>query len=176
MHRAALRVYRRLPVIARRLVVRTLAPSYTVGAICIVERGDGAVLLVRHSYRRRWGTPGGLLERGEEARDAARREVLEEVGIAVTLMGEPAVVVAPEPQRVDLVFRARPDVGDGAAAQPSSPEIVEVCWFAPDEIPELQPETADAFAALARARRARGVTPEWPGAGGGRAGSDGGAS
>ena len=33
-------------------------PNYTVGAMCIVERDDGAILFVRHSYRRRWGVPG----------------------------------------------------------------------------------------------------------------------
>ena len=34
-----------------------------------------------------------------------------------------------------------------------SPEIVEVAWFLPDELPELQFETSGALMALARASR-----------------------
>ncbi|MCB1005018.1 MAG: hypothetical protein KDB35_12620 [Acidimicrobiales bacterium] len=66
LHRFALRCYQRLPTLGRRWVVRTIAPSYTVGAMCVIERRDGAVLLIRHSYRSRWGVPGGLLNRREE--------------------------------------------------------------------------------------------------------------
>jgi ADP-ribose pyrophosphatase YjhB (NUDIX family) len=105
---------------------------------------------VRQSYRRRWGVPGGLLKKGERAEDAARREVLEEVGLAIELVGEPAVVVEPVPRRIDLVFRARPVTESTAAPTPRSPEIVEARWFAPDALPELQLETSTALIALAR--------------------------
>ncbi len=154
LHRGALRVYRRLPVWARRRVVRTIAPGYTVGAVCFIERDDGALLLVRLTYRRRWGVPGGLLKRGEDPADAARREVLEAVGRRVDRVGEPAVVVAAEAQRVDLISRARPARGeDPAAAVARSPEIVEARWFAADALPELQHETSGALVALARSAR-----------------------
>src|SRR5690349_9705025 len=135
--RLLLGIYRRLPLCGRRSAVRTIAPKYTVGAMAIVERDDGAVLLVRHSYRRKWGVPGGLLKRGEHPDVALRREVKEEVGVDVDVLGEPAVVVDPDPQRVDLVFRARVR-GDGAEARPISAEILEVRWFPADELPELQ--------------------------------------
>lgn len=128
-----------------------LAPSFTVGAICVVERPDGALLLVRHSYRERWGFPGGLLQRGEDVTVGARREALEEVDLDIELVGEPAVVVEPAPRRVDVVFRARPRGGaDPAAVRAASPEIVEVAWFAPDDLPQLQEEAATAIVALAR--------------------------
>ena len=152
-HRGLLRVYRSLPAPARRWSVRLLAPSFTVGAVCVIERPDGHVLLVRQAYRNRWGLPGGLLKRREDPEVGARREVMEEVGIAVELVGPPAVVVDAVPQRVDMIYRARPaalaDVGE---VRPTSPEIVEVRWFAPEALPELQAETADAFIALARLR------------------------
>ena len=71
--------------------------------------------------------------------------------MAIELLGPPAVVVDPEPQRVDLVFRARPTtLSEIGEARPSSPEIIEVAWFAPDALPELQFETAQAMVALAR--------------------------
>ena len=82
--RLLLGVYRRLPVLGRRWVVRTIAPSFTVGAMAIIERPDGAVLLVRHSYRKRWGVPGGLMKRREHPEVGLRREVQEEVGVEVT--------------------------------------------------------------------------------------------
>src|SRR5690606_38713567 len=79
-------------------------------------------------------------------------EVMEEVGIEITLEGEPAVVVVQEARRVDVVYRARPAPGmDPADARPCSPEIVEARWFPPDALPELQHETSGALVALARA-------------------------
>lgn len=152
LHVLLLRLYRHLPTTGRRLVVRTIAPSFTVGSMCVIERDNGDVLLVRHVYRNGWGIPGGLLKRGEDAADAARREVLEEVALAIELVGEPAVVVDAEPQRVDIVFRARPaaDV-DRSEVSPGSPEILEAKWFPAAALPALQHETATAFVALARA-------------------------
>lgn len=151
LHLVLLHLYRSLPRSLRLFVVHRLTPSFTVGAICVVERGDGALLLVRHSYRRRWGFPGGLLQRGEDVADGARREALEEVGLRIELSGEPAVVVDPGPRRVDVVFSARP-TGDPGGAAPGSPEIVELAWFPPGGLPQLQHEAASALVALARAR------------------------
>jgi len=154
-----LRIYRRLPTKARRRVVRAISPNFTVGAMAFIERDDGAMLFVRHSYRQRWGVPGGLLEKGEEARHAAVREVFEETGLRIQLIGEPAVVVEPEPQRVDLVFRASLVDRTESTPVPSSPEILEARWFAADEMPELQHETAQALVALARSARAPQARP-----------------
>jgi 8-oxo-dGTP diphosphatase len=166
-YRLALHVYRRLPVRLRRRVVRAVSPSFTVGAMCFIERDDGALLLVRHSYRDRWGVPGGLLQRGEDAGVGARREVREEVGLVVELQGEPAVVVDAEPQRVDVVYRARPAPGtDPDALSLGSAEIVEARWFPADGLPELQFETAGALVALARVATGAGQRPlpepVWP--------------
>lgn len=160
LHLLALQVFQRLPVRARRRVVRTIAPGYTVGAMCFIERGDGALLLVQLSYRSRWGVPGGLLKRGEDPTDAARREVVEEVGVDVDLLGEPAVVVDADARRVDLVFRARLAAGvDPDDARPGSPEIVRAEWFAPDALPELQHEASGALVAIARSARRPQAVP-----------------
>lgn len=153
LHRFVLRLYRRLPRRARRWVVRGIAPKYTVGSMCLIERDDGALLLVRHVYRRRWGVPGGLLARREDPHVAALREADEEIGVAVELVSEPAVVVEPDPQRIDIVYRAR--LRDPEAVPvPSSAEIAEVAWFARDALPELQRETTTALMAMARASNA----------------------
>jgi 8-oxo-dGTP diphosphatase len=148
LHLALLKIYKRLPRRARLAIVHGLAPSYTVGAICIIERTDGNLLLVRHSYRNAWGFPGGLLNRGEGPEEGAVRECSEEVDIAISIIGEPAVVVAPDPRRVDIVYRCRTDEPDKAKAIP--PEVTEVGWFPPNGLPELQHEAAGALVALAR--------------------------
>ncbi len=163
LHRLLLRVFRALPTWARRWAVRRLAPSFTVGAICHIERADGDVLLVRQAYRGRWGIPGGLLQRGEAPAVAAVREVFEETGLAIELIGEPAVVVDADPRRMDLIFRARPVVdAESVQARPCSPEIAEVAWFAADALPELQTETGQALVALARSARSPQARPLGP--------------
>jgi 8-oxo-dGTP diphosphatase len=155
--RTALAVFRRLPGRVRLAIVRLAGPSFHVGTVCVIERGDGALLLVRHSYRERWGFPGGLLARGEDVADGARRETVEETGLRVELLGAPLAVVDPKDRRVDAVFRARLAPGiDPASAAPRSPEIVCCEWFAPDSLPGLQREAAGALRALARARDAEG--------------------
>ena len=137
----------RLPAGVRTFLVHRAAPTYSVGAMCVIVREDGARLLVRHSYRKGWGVPGGLLKRGEEASDGAVRETVEETGLEVVLVGEPSVVVDPKPGRVDVIYLARPAPGaDPDAVAPTSPEVVEVRWFGRDEpLPTLQKESQRAL-------------------------------
>jgi 8-oxo-dGTP diphosphatase len=140
--------------VGRRWALRVIAPSYTVGAACVIERDDGSVMLVRLVYRNGWGLPGGLVKRNEDIADCARREVREEVGVEVELTSEPAVVVDSRPQRVDVVFRARLAAGvDPDGARPCSAEIREVRWFPAAELPPLQHETVTALGALAASVR-----------------------
>ncbi len=151
LHRLLLKIFGMLPRRLRRLLVRLGSPKYTVGAICIVRRDDGAVLLVRHSYYQRWGTPGGLADRHERPEVAAVREAIEEVNLRVELIGEPVVVVEPVAHRVDVVFLARPAPGEPLdEVRPSSPEIEQLDWFALDQLPTLQVETVTAMRALER--------------------------
>ena len=147
-YRTLLRGYRHLPKRLRRRLVRWIAPSFTAGAMCVIEREDGAVLLVRHAYRPFWGCPGGLLQRGEEPGAAARREVKEEVGLDVEILTEPLILLDWRARRIDVVFQGRvqPPVPD--VVEPASGEIVEVRWFARHLLPVLQAEAAEALARM----------------------------
>jgi ADP-ribose pyrophosphatase YjhB (NUDIX family) len=148
IHRGLLRLFGLVPRGGRRWLTMRVAPTFTVGAVAVIDDG-GRLLLIRQSYRPRWGLPGGLLRRGEAPEDAVCREVWEEVGVRVELVGEPTTVVDPRHRRVDVVFRARLADGTGPAAARSA-EVVEARWFGWDALPELQDEAKAALRALLR--------------------------
>jgi ADP-ribose pyrophosphatase YjhB (NUDIX family) len=148
----AIGVYRLLPEKFSDWLARFVAPSFAVGTSPFVSRADGRLLLVRHSYKDGWSTPGGFVDRKEPAGAGAIREAWEETGLRIELVGEPAVVVDEVGRHVEYVIRAVPaDGADPDAVTPSSPEIVEVAWFDPGDLPALHQHTARALAALVRA-------------------------
>ena len=108
---------------------------------------DGKVLLHWHRKLGRWHPPGGHIEPDELPDEAAAREVLEETGVAVELLGErrddvedpiqlhrPAGVqlenIGPGHQHIDLIYFARPkgtsDIRDEYAAD-------RVGWYASED-------------------------------------------
>ena len=68
------------------------APRVGVGAVVLK---DGHVLLVRRDRapaKGKWSVPGGLVNLGETTEAAAAREVVEECGLTVRLLGLAGVV------------------------------------------------------------------------------------
>lgn len=103
---AALVAFRVTPGPLKRAAVRTVAPTYRVGAVCLLEH-DGEFLVLWQPHRRGWTLPGGLLGRGETPEEAVRREVREEVGLDVD-PGDPVTVrFDPLERGIDVVFRVR---------------------------------------------------------------------
>lgn len=108
-------------------------------AVLVVE--DGRVLLVRHQKNGRtyWLLPGGGVEFGESAPDAARREVQEETGLQVEV-GDLALVaetIAPDGSRhlLHLVFHARK--AGGTLRVGDEDRLAEVRFVPLDELPTL---------------------------------------
>ena len=150
LHRGAIAGLYVLPRWLRVLIVRTATPSFSVGAMCVIEDAEGRLLLVRQPYREGWGLPGGFLKRGETPEACAVREVHEEVGLDVELAGPPQLVVDERVRGVEAVFRARAvRLEDLARVGPVSAELVEIGWFAPSALPALQKETARALERVA---------------------------
>ncbi len=149
VRRFALRAYARLPRPVRIRLVRRLTPNFTVGALCFLEH-ESRVLMLRQRHRRGWTLPGGLLDRGEDAGSSVRREVLEETGLVITPAEPLTTVIDPRDRRVDVIFHV--PLSHRPSIVPSS-EAVSARWLLPTEIGTVDAPTAQAFAALARARR-----------------------
>lgn len=78
--------------------------GHAVGGAVVAIRAPDDVLVVRHSYRPRLHLVGGGIEPGERARDAAIREVREEIGLA------PPATALTEVGRIRRGFRAVDEV------------------------------------------------------------------
>lgn len=159
LHRFSLLVWRLFPPRLAGFLKGLLARKWLVGAVAVMidENTDSPeVLLVEHSYRPKgaWGLPGGSLEstpgdptrpRDDSSADdviesALRREILEELGIEITVIGLlridaiPYIAEEPGPYRLDFYFRCAPREGFAALrhrlnsgqTKPSSPEITQI--------------------------------------------------
>ena len=159
LHRLSLLVWRLFPPRLAGFLKGLLARKWLVGAVAVMideSTSPLEVLLVEHSYRAKgaWGLPGGSLEStpGDPTRprndtlpddvieSALRREVLEELGIEITVISLlridaiPYVSEEPGPYRLDFYFRCAPRDGFAALrhglnsgqAKPCSPEIKQI--------------------------------------------------
>ncbi|MEM7765996.1 MAG: NUDIX hydrolase [Pseudomonadota bacterium] len=100
---------------------RAIPPAKPVVAVGVVCLRDNNVLLVRRAKPPRqgaWSLPGGHLEWGERAADAALRELSEETGVTARLLGLVDVVdvIYPAHHYVVLDYAAAWTAGDPVAA------------------------------------------------------------
>ena len=58
-------------------------PAKRMAADCLLTDEAGRLLVLKPPYKPTWDLPGGVVERDESPRDAARREVHEEIGLHV---------------------------------------------------------------------------------------------
>lgn len=121
----------------RRLVcldcgfIHYINPRPVAGTIPVRE--DGAILLVKRAIEPRIGTwvfPGGYMDVGETAEEAAARETREEALLEVDELSLVGVYTRTGPGVVVIVFEGRA-LGEGGAGE----ETTEVAWFAPGDIP-----------------------------------------
>lgn len=137
-------LFRRLPGRLRRALVRAGTPSFTVGAVAVLRRPDGALLLVEQAHSNGWALPGGLLRRGEDLRDGLLREVAEETGLRLdpASLPLPVTCVNARSRRVDAVFLFGAAEFTSQTAQ-ADREVTALGWFALDELPQLAVPTGE---------------------------------
>jgi ADP-ribose pyrophosphatase YjhB (NUDIX family) len=150
VRKTAMRAFRVLPTPRRRLAVSLGTPSYTLGAVLVLRRADGRILLVDQRHSGGWALPGGLLRRHESPVDGLVREVGEEIGVHLdpAALPEPKVVVEARAHRVDLIYVVdaegqRPHVEDEA-------EVRGIGWFSLEEMDEITDPTREILEAVAR--------------------------
>ena len=138
-----------LPRPLRNWLIGLSSPAYRVGTAGYLPGADGRILLARHSYRKGWGLLGGILGWREEPIDSIVREMAEEVGIDVEVTGPPALAVIRSPRRVVLIYPLAFTADGNSEPVPTSPEIAEIGWFDPDDLPVLDVQTPRLLAVLA---------------------------
>jgi ADP-ribose pyrophosphatase YjhB (NUDIX family) len=126
-------IWRGLPGIARRRLVRMGQSRFTVTAGAMIFDDQDRILLLDHVFRPDggWGIPGGFLTRGEQPEAGLRRELKEEIGIEVADVEMLFARTLPGPRQIEIYFRARA-VGE---PQPCSFEIRGLGWFGVDDLP-----------------------------------------
>lgn len=127
-----------------------------IPAASIAVFRDGKVLLALRTQPRLWSLPGGRIEPGETAEQAALRELREEVGVEAEIVapaGEREAVWRGRDGVVVARFRIQAFAARWRAGEPKTgPEAVEVRWLDPDQVSELK--TTEGLAEIvATARR-----------------------
>lgn len=109
----------------------------TMGVRAMIFDEAGRICLIRHGYVAGWHLPGGGVEPRETLLDSLHRETREETGLAI--LDEPdlfGLYFNPVMGRRDHVALYIVRRTEQTSTRPSSFEIVEQGFFAPDALPE----------------------------------------
>jgi tRNA threonylcarbamoyl adenosine modification protein YjeE len=107
-----------------------LDPRIPLPLALMVAEHEGRVLLVHDAWRREWELPGGTIEDGETARDAAVREFLEETGMSagkVDFVGVGTVQLGHE-RRIEYTAIYRTTLDVAAELRPND-QIDKLRWW-----------------------------------------------
>jgi 8-oxo-dGTP diphosphatase len=117
-------------------------PALTVDVAIVTREPRPRVLLIRRQkdpFAGSWALPGGFVDENERLADAARREVVEETGVAVADLEQ--LYTAGDPGRdprgwtVSVAYLAQINAADVKPV--AADDASEVGWFFLDELPPL---------------------------------------
>ncbi len=120
------------------------AELWLPGVTAVVRRAD-EILLVRRADNGRWTPVTGIVEPGEQPAVTARREVLEETGVAVEVERLAWVHALPSTvhhngdraRYLDHTFSCRYVDGEAHVADDESSDVR---WFPVDDLPAMDPD------------------------------------
>lgn len=106
----------------------------------VFDHSEQNILLAQRADNGAWAVISGVLEPGEHPGPAIQREIKEEAGIDVALLGLSSVDVSPEVvhangdqcQYLDLCFAAR---AVGGVPHLADDENIAIDWFSPVNLP-----------------------------------------
>lgn len=131
-----------------------LDPAVPLTASLVVLWWDERCLMVFNTYREAWELPGGMLDPGESAREAAFRELDEESGQRpdeLELAGVAKIRVAPD-ERLEFLAIYRGRVASPLPFVPNSEMSAGTWWDPREQLTDLAPIDA-ALALLDRGAR-----------------------
>ena len=115
----------------------------------VINPKDKKILLVKHADYDKWLQPGGHIEEDETPEEAAIREVYEETGIKITLLGEhfpreddlirPLGVQCNRKENgnrfIDIIYAGIPN--NVEVPLKKNDESIEIGWFSRNELDRL---------------------------------------
>ena len=115
----------------------------------VINPNDKKILLVKHSDYDKWLQPGGHIEENETPEEAAIREVYEETGVKITLLGEhfpreddlirPLGVQCNRKENgnrfIDIIYAGIPN--NVEVSLKKNDESIEIGWFSRNELDRL---------------------------------------
>lgn len=143
-----------------------LATKRVIGHVLFTD-ADGRVLLLETAYKSDWELPGGIIERGEDPRLGATRELVEEIGLEVEL-GDPALVDWMPPylgwsDAIEFLYVGGVIDHSQVVVPDSEAEIHRAHWVAPSDVPaRVTPLSARRIALLLAGRRGFSIDGRLP--------------
>lgn len=123
---------------------RSTLPGHITGSAFVIDPVQRTTLLIHHAGLNKWVQPGGHVDPGETALDAALRETQEETGISGLLLSEgifdvdihpiPASERKREPAHYHLDVRYLVSADSSAAVQISPDESHGFQWISLDQL------------------------------------------
>lgn len=115
-----------------------MQPKRMASSAMILENNAGELLVVKANYKPYWTLPGGIVDKNETPKQAAIREVSEEVGIVLDTVDVSFVAVVDrisnEAQTYQFIFKAKLAAGAASRITLQKSEIDEYAFVTKDQV------------------------------------------